>query len=597
MSQNNKFDENNGTNKCKKDDCKCHNDPTMNCVHRNFRDHTPKLGILLSAIKQETLGSPIKPTVENHDEKKYKDYNYNGSFHKGLQHNLVDGRLVSSKDYETMKNAIIVDNQKILENIPLAQNSTLKITNPLASLCSLIIGATQGVLKIEDTPGLSSKTGASEMVELYAQAIARDVPFLEYPANLIINQLLGNQYLNNISVLRNLKYVPANPSNPFIPETIFRGDNYGDLRGPYISQLLLLNFTAGALKSPQLYLVPPTRINAINEGFRVEWGINLTETINIQNGNLALLPPPIPANKLVPRYVYSGRSLAEVVHNDTVYQFYYQAALILSNLGVQANPTWPLYQNQGSFVTNNGQSTLLCTLGDIAGTALKHGWYWKWQHFRKLRPEVFALWIHDIKAGIVTNKNNFDISGIVLENNVLKDIFDINNSILPGSNSYTLPQTYREGSPLHPAYISGHAILSGACATILKIFFNGDQLWTSVPGVISGILSGIPENLVLANIDGTQLIPYLGDTSKIDVGSEINKLAFNIAMGRNWAGIHYRSDASQGISLGEQVAIHYMEDILSTMVENNSSGTIPEITFRKFNGLLTTIKPTLCLNK
>ena len=44
------------------------------------------------------------------------------------------------------------------------------------------------------------------------------------------------------------------------------------------------------------------------------------------------------------------------------------------------------------------------------------------------------------------------------------------------------------------------------------------------------------------------------------VGGELNKLAANIAMGRNFAGIHYRADADHGMRLGERVAIACLQD-------------------------------------
>jgi hypothetical protein len=52
------------------------------------------------------------------------------------------------------------------------------------------------------------------------------------------------------------------------------------------------------------------------------------------------------------------------------------------------------------------------------------------------------------------------------------------------------------------------------------------------------------------------------------VGGEINKLAFNIAMGRNFAGIHYRSDAEAGFRLGEEVAIAMLQDLVHTFNED-----------------------------
>jgi len=42
--------------------------------------------------------------------------------------------------------------------------------------------------------------------------------------------------------------------------------------------------------------------------------------------------------------------------------------------------------------------------------------------------------------------------------------------------------------------------------------------------------------------DPTKLIPYVGPP--LTVGGELNKLATNIGQGRNWAGIHFRSDAA-----------------------------------------------------
>jgi hypothetical protein len=43
------------------------------------------------------------------------------------------------------------------------------------------------------------------------------------------------------------------------------------------------------------------------------------------------------------------------------------------------------------------------------------------------------------------------------------------------------------------------------------------------------------------------LVPYAGPA--LTVGNELNKLASNIALGRDAAGVHYRSDGVQGIRL------------------------------------------------
>ena len=40
----------------------------------------------------------------------------------------------------------------------------------------------------------------------------------------------------------------------------------------------------------------------------------------------------------------------------------------------------------------------------------------------------------------------------------------------------------------------------------------------------------------------------------------MNKLASNIALGRNIAGLHWRSDATESLRLGEEVALRYLAE-------------------------------------
>lgn len=70
------------------------------------------------------------------------------------------------------------------------------------------------------------------------------------------------------------------------------------------------------------------------------------------------------------------------------------------------------------------------------------------------------------------------------------------------------------------------------------------------------------------------------------IGDEIDKLAFNVAMGRNWAGIHYRSDADAGIRLGEDVAISILQDVAGTYTEDFKG-----FVFKRFSGRPTHITP------
>jgi hypothetical protein len=85
--------------------------------------------------------------------------------------------------------------------------------------------------------------------------------------------------------------------------------------------------------------------------------------------------------------------------------------------------------------------------------------------------------------------------------------------------------------------------VAGACVTVLKAFFDE---------------SFVIPNPVEATPDGMGLAAYRG--SDLTVGGELNKLASNVAFGRNFAGIHWRSDTSESLKLGEELAIRYLAE-------------------------------------
>jgi len=115
--------------------------------------------------------------------------------------------------------------------------------------------------------------------------------------------------------------------------------------------------------------------------------------------------------------------------------------------------------------------------------------------------------------------------------------------------THFLPQAFPEGSPTHPSYPAGHATIAGACSTVLKAFFE-----ESLP---------VP-NPVVTTRNGDRLESYNG---RVTIGDEINKLANNIALGRDWAGVHYRSDGVDGLAVGEQQAIGLLQDYSRTYRE------------------------------
>jgi hypothetical protein len=84
-------------------------------------------------------------------------------------------------------------------------------------------------------------------------------------------------------------------------------------------------------------------------------------------------------------------------------------------------------------------------------------------------------------------------------------------------------------------------------------------------------------NVVQPSVDGLTLEPYTG--ANLTVGGELNKLANNVAIGRNLGGVHWRSDATESLKLGEQVAIEILKDLQETYSESFAG-----FTFTNFEG-------------
>jgi hypothetical protein len=85
--------------------------------------------------------------------------------------------------------------------------------------------------------------------------------------------------------------------------------------------------------------------------------------------------------------------------------------------------------------------------------------------------------------------------------------------------------------------------------------------------------------------DGSTLVPYTGaDADQMTVGGELNKVASNIAIGRNIAGVHWRSDYAESLRLGEQIAISVLRDQRMTYVQDFDG-----YTFTRFDGTRITV--------
>lgn len=462
-------------------------------------------------LRSRSLDQPT-----NGDERRYADYR--ASFFKTLPQNEYGE--VDRAAFRKLRRALERGSFRALERVPLSHQAARGLANPLASFAFEMVGPDAWATRMAPCPRFDGPVIAAEMAEVWWQALTRDVPFRHYDTDPDVAAAVAdlNAFRHRLG------------SEPTIrPGTLFRGETPGDLVGPYVSQLLWLPARWGLVELDQKLRFPRA-----GEDFcllRSDW-------LAVQRG---AAPSVSTAFDPTPRHISNGRDLAEYVHNDVVYQAYLTAALILLGFGSDAldreNP-YLAGENQGGFVTF-GAAEIVDLVAKVAHAALKAAWFHKWQAHRRLRPEVFAARAEFQSTG----ERSYGIDEELLGSAAAAELQSRNGSLL-------LPLAYPEGSPTHPAYPAGHAAVAGACCTVLKAFFDESY--------------EIPDP-VIASADGSRLDPWTG--APLTVGGEIDKLANNISLGRDTAGVHYRSDGVDGIKLGEDVALGVLRDYAATRRE------------------------------
>jgi hypothetical protein len=82
---------------------------------------------------------------------------------------------------------------------------------------------------------------------------------------------------------------------------------------------------------------------------------------------------------------------------------------------------------------------------------------------------------------------------------------------------------------------------------------------------------------VQADRNGANLLALPAGTA-LTVGDELNKLAANISIGRNAAGVHWRSDYTEALRLGEKIAVELLREQKLTYNEDH------HLTVTRFDG-------------
>lgn len=454
----------------------------------------------------------------NNDENLYP--NKLASYSKGLPHNN-DGTVVLSA-YEAFLQALNSGNPADFDAIPMGGDQ--KLTNPQAGLAFDLEGADAHSLVQAPAPAFASREQAAEISENYWMALLRDVPYSTYPLHPIANAAAADLSLYGGD------FKGAKTGGVVTPATLFRGLTPGDKAGPYLSQFFYQNCNFGANKLEQKITTTVPGVNHMtdfNTWLAVQRGFNQ------------------PANIFdpIPRYMRTGRDIGQWVHIDVLFQAYFHAFLVLAGAGAPFDDGNPYSNNpsQIGFGTFGGPhiATVLC---EVSTRALKSVWFQKWFVHRRLRPEVHAARV---------DRTLYHGAGYPVHTEILNSLSSATRlgEYMPAGNAL-LPMAFPEGSPTHPAYGAGHATVAGACVTILKAWFNE-----------STKLVDIGLDPVEPTADGLTLVAYAGaDAGDLTVGGELNKIASNVALGRNTAGVHWRSDATESLKLGEQIAIGLLRE-------------------------------------
>ncbi|MGG5890944.1 hypothetical protein ACLF3G_28075 [Falsiroseomonas sp. HC035] len=509
---------------------------------------------------------PVAPHPANDDEARYA--NKIGTDTRALPHNARGE--VDQAAWKALYDACQSGDPADFEKIPLG--GTRRLGNPLGTMAVSLGGLNPAQIAIPAAPALASAERAAEAVEAYWQALLRDVPFAEYQDG------TGNRDL--LAATEELDRLPgyrgAKRDGRVTPGTLFRGSALyfdaadprgravtpqGVLEGPVISQFLLRDIPFGA-QSIGARIRTATPASEFLTGYD-EW-------LKAQNGQATSGQPQFDPT---PRYIATGRDLAEAVRTGLAQPW--AVALLLATPAGGPDPRYggmfPLAQpalnpsnpyrrirNQSAGAATFGPSHLQALIATGCNYAPRAAYWQKWFVHRTLRPEAYGGLAHH---RLVNGVSDYPLHDDFLRSEAL-------GRTRAKQGTCLLSQNTPDGSPIFSAYPGGGASLGGVTATLLKAFFDESR-------VIADPVQPDPR-------DPTRLVPYSGPP--LTVGGELNKMAANLAMGRNWMGIHWWSDAAASLALGEAVAIGVLRDERVTYRE-----AFDGFSFTRFDGSRVTI--------
>ncbi|HEX4966363.1 MAG TPA: hypothetical protein VF173_36480, partial [Thermoanaerobaculia bacterium] len=148
-------------------------------------------------------------------------------YSKGLPHDKSGN--VDAKAYDVYLGALRSGRPEDFERIPLG--GFVKLANPQSAWSFELIGPDSSQVPCPPPPGFASAEQAGEIVELYWQALLREVPFSEYGSHPLVAKAA-------VELSANTAFTGPRKDGRVTPDTLFRGVAAGDVAGPYVSQFL-----------------------------------------------------------------------------------------------------------------------------------------------------------------------------------------------------------------------------------------------------------------------------------------------------------------------------------------------------------------------
>ncbi len=518
----------------------------------------------LSRLDASTTAKDLKRQLELH-------------YHKGLHHNdfgqIGEDQLPA---FAKLQVALAKHRPELFKAIELPDKGR-PLVNPQAGLAADRECAEGFYFRLPKAPEHcgQDETTAGEFIELYWMALLRTVPFDQWETHPGVQEAISE--LSELKLYTNTATpnAPTYTKRSLTTNSLFRGGDWDpehrEHSGGFISQFLLLQVPYGSQSFDQRERL---RAELDQDEHSKPHMTTWDNWLAVQRGaSVGTDAKEISDSKAT--YLHDMSGLARYVHLDKLYQAYLNAAFILigapskekfgSDLpyGCRCSDTggngtlderndgkdFPREEGFGTF----GVPHVLSLVTEVATRALKSVWYQKWVMNLRMRPEAYGGLVERALGTEERDRQSaVDALGKALEiirsSRAASEIQKANAATnRTAEGTFLLPMSFKEGSPIHPAYGAGHATVAAACVTVLKAFFDGSKTFEDLKLTPQ---EPNPEK----DYRELRALPR-GSDKTITVGTELDKLISNISIGRNMAGVHWRTDYSQSALLGQRIAI------------------------------------------